>query len=181
MRKLAGIAVAVMVAGTVVGAAIAHGRPGHGKSGTPGVAAISASPTLAIGNVTSATCTGADGAYRIDRFRATGAIANGQLAGNVMLAVKWTMNTTKNDGYAVGRLAIRNADGSVRAVAAVEGVLEGNRLSGFLHGRFASETTRRALLGTFEATRNGSLAVKIGTNNAPGAAILFGGTGCQPA
>ena len=92
--------------------------------------------------------------------------------------MKWIMNTTKNDGIAVGRLAIRNADNTLRARAAFEGVLEGNKLSGFLEGRFANGTTRGALIGTLEATRNGSLAVKIGTNNAPGAAVVFGGTGC---
>src|SRR5947207_924572 len=42
--------------------------------------------------------------------------------------------------------------------------------------------TRGALLGTFEATRNnGSVAMRLGTNTVPGAAIVFGGTGCPSA
>jgi hypothetical protein len=180
MRRVLWVAGVAVLAASAAGAAVAHDHPGgrFGGIGNPGITDVSASTALAIGNVTSASCSGADGTYKTDRFNATGAIAGGQLAGNATLALKWVMNTSKNDGYAVGRLVVRNSDGSLRALAKVVGVVEGNKLSGFLEGRFANSTTRGALIGTLEATRNGSLAIKIGTNNAAGAAVVFGGTGC---
>jgi hypothetical protein len=176
MRKAVWLAALALVAGGA-GAAYAHDRDG----GNPGTTDVSASATLTRSAVTTTSCTGADGTYQLQRFSATGTISGGQLAGNATLALRWLVNTTKNDGYAVGTLVVRS-NNEVQVVARVTGVIEGSTLSGFATGRLANGNTRGALLGTFEATRNnGSVAMRLGANTVPGAAIVFGGTGCPSA
>ena len=141
MRRILWLAALMLVAAAGAGVAYAHDHPrGKGDFGNPGITDVAASATLAFGTVTSASCTGADGTYVTSRFNATGTIASGPLAGAVTTAVRWVMNTQKNDGYAVGELVVRNSDNTVRAVAKFAGAVEGKTLSGSLNGRYANGT-----------------------------------------
>jgi hypothetical protein len=181
MRRFIWLGVLVLLAAAGAGVAYAHGRdPGKslGRFGNPGITDVSATASLAYGTTNTSTCAGVDGTYALTRFTATGSIASGALAGNVTASFRWLMNNTKNDGVASGQLVIRNADNTVRAVGRFEGAIEGKTLSGIIEGKYANGNTAGQLLGSFQAVRNGSVTIRIGNVTQPGAAVVWGGTGC---
>ena len=154
MRRPIIFALAGLTALGTAGIAIAHGNDNAGGLKTTPVAAIF---TAAAGdNLSSRTCTGADGTYTISRgsWNGTATSSSDRLAGPLTIRGELGVNQTTGAGWLVARVRIdgsssgdrrkdgRKDDHSDRrkdAGGELNAVIAGGKLSGFLTGRVHDE------------------------------------------
>lgn len=140
MRRPIIFAVAGLTALGTAGIAIAHGNDNAGGFKTT---PVTATFTAAAGdNLSSRTCTGADGTYTITRGSWAGSAVSSsdRLAGPLTIRGELGVNQTTGAGWLVARVRIDgSSDRRKDAGGELNGVIAGGKLSGFLTGRIHDE------------------------------------------
>lgn len=162
MRRIATFALVALTALTVAGFAIAQG--GQTKKTSPVSATFTAAPTEKTKTV---ECIGGDGTYAITRgvYEGTATGSDAVLTGKISLHLKSVVNTTTGYGYTEGKVALRDADGNLKAKARLVAVnTQKGTLNGFLDGRVKEQGH---LLANFSAAFNAdgsSLSGELGAD-----------------
>jgi len=163
-----------LVALAATGLAVAHERQ---STKTEAVAAtFTAAPTE---RTKTRQCTGADGTYSVTRGVYEGtATGDPRLTGKITIRTKTVVNLTNGYGWTQGHVALRDADGRLKAKAHLIAVhSQRGVLNGFLNGRVKGAGH---LLANFSAAFNAtgtSLTGELGSGAAQNTAIVTSG-GC---
>jgi hypothetical protein len=171
MRKLtraAGLVVALVVAGVAVA---------HGIEGAKTATAVSGTFSASAGNVSSKTCTTADGkTVVVTNGTYTGTAAGGSgLAGAITLRARSVVNTTDSVGVVTGSYAIKDG-----AKGAFSTVYDHGSVAGLATGRVHGPS--RALVANVSATfspTSGFTNGKLGGGTSGGSAVEVTSNGCK--
>jgi hypothetical protein len=171
MRRLtlaAGLVVALVVAGVAVA---------HGIEGARTATAVAGTFSASAGNVSSRTCTTADGkTVVVTNGTYTGTAAGGSgLAGAITLKARAVVNTTDDVGVVTGAYAIKDG-----AKGAFSTVYDHGSVAGLATGRVHGPS--RALVANVSATfspTSGFTNGKLGGGTSGGSAVEVTSHGCK--
>lgn len=177
MKRSISFALVLLVALVVTGFAVAHAK----QSRTTDAVAATFTATSTERSETR-QCTGADGTYNVTHGVYEGtASGDPLLAGEIVIRTQSVVNATSGLGWTKGHVALRDADGKLKAKASLVAVnTGGTALNGFLNGRVKEGGH---LLANFSAAFNAdgsALAGELGSGGAVNSAILTKG-GCAKA
>lgn len=175
MKRFTTLALVTLVALVATGLAVAHEK--QSKKTEAVVATFTAAATE---RTKTRQCIGADGTYDVTHgFYEGTATGDPRLAGKITIRTKTVVNLTNGYGWTRGHVALRDADGKLKAKAQLIAVnSQRGVLNGFLNGRVKGAGH---LLANFSAAFNAtgtSLTGELGSGAAQNTAIVTSG-GCE--
>lgn len=173
MKRSISFALALLVALVVTGFAVAQAKQSRQTD------AVAATFTAtATERTKTRQCTGADGTYDVTRGVYEGtATGDPLLAGKIVIRTESVVNATSGLGWTKGHVALRDADGKLKAKASLVAVVSGGTaLNGFMNGRVKEGGHLLANFSAALGADGSSLTGALGSGAALNTAVLTKGS-----